>query len=78
MLFRSSAADVERADFVLVGHSHFDHLWGAETIAANTGATVIGSHETVRVLREAEVPSGQLVAIGGLPALPSLIPVPDL
>ena len=21
-------ADVERADYVLVGHSHFDHLWG--------------------------------------------------
>src|SRR2546423_2832784 len=60
-----SAADVERADFVLVGHSHFDHLWGAETIAANTGANVIGSHETVRVLREADVPSGQLVAVAG-------------
>jgi L-ascorbate metabolism protein UlaG (beta-lactamase superfamily) len=23
-----STADVERADVVLVGHSHFDHLWG--------------------------------------------------
>ena len=22
--------DVQRADYVLVGHSHFDHLWGAE------------------------------------------------
>ena len=21
-------SDVQRADYVLVGHSHFDHLWG--------------------------------------------------
>ena len=21
-------ADVQRADYILVGHSHFDHLWG--------------------------------------------------
>ena len=49
-------ADVERADFVLVGHSHFDHLWGAETIARNTGATVIGSYETARIMTNEEVP----------------------
>ena len=35
-------ADVQRADYVLVGHSHFDHLWGAERIAHQTGATTIG------------------------------------
>ena len=23
-------AEVERADYILIGHSHFDHLWGAE------------------------------------------------
>lgn len=27
-----SVADVVRADAVLVGHSHLDHLWGAERI----------------------------------------------
>ena len=31
-------AEVTRADFVMVGHSHFDHLAGAEVTAANTGA----------------------------------------
>jgi L-ascorbate metabolism protein UlaG (beta-lactamase superfamily) len=47
-----TTAEVTRADYVLVGHSHFDHLWGAERIAARTGATVIGSHETVRLLHD--------------------------
>jgi len=60
-----STADVERADVVLVGHSHFDHLWGVERIAAQTGATVIGSHETVRVLTEEGVPRDRLVAVAG-------------
>ena len=30
--------EIDVADYVLVGHSHFDHLAGAEVIAANTGA----------------------------------------
>jgi L-ascorbate metabolism protein UlaG (beta-lactamase superfamily) len=60
-----SVKDVERADFVLVGHSHFDHLAGAEVIAANTGAKIIGSHETCRVMREHGVPEGQLLASSG-------------
>src|SRR5689334_9456433 len=57
--------DVDRADFVLVGHSHFDHLSGAEIIAANTGARVIGSNESCRVLREHDVPAAQLVPSQG-------------
>lgn len=58
-------ADVERADAVLVGHSHFDHLWGVERIARQTGATVIGSHETVRVLAAEGVPRERLIAVAG-------------
>ena len=61
-----SVADVERADWVLVGHSHFDHLWGAERIARQTGATVVGSHETVRLLHDHDrIPEAQLVAVAG-------------
>jgi L-ascorbate metabolism protein UlaG (beta-lactamase superfamily) len=60
-----TSAQVDRADFILVGHSHFDHLWGAERIARNTGATVIGSHETVRLMRDEEVPESQCVAVAG-------------
>ena len=59
------AADVTKADFVLVGHSHFDHLAGAEIIAANTGARIIGSNESCRVMREKGVPEGQLLPSQG-------------
>jgi L-ascorbate metabolism protein UlaG (beta-lactamase superfamily) len=60
-----STAEVERADFVLVGHSHFDHLAGAEVIARNTGARIIGSFETCRVMRGQDVPPGQLLPAQG-------------
>ena len=39
----------------MIGHSHFDHLFGAETIMANTTAKLIGSYETIRVLEAAGV-----------------------
>ena len=39
-----TTGEVDRADWIVVGHSHFDHLWGAETIARNTGAKVLGSY----------------------------------
>jgi L-ascorbate metabolism protein UlaG (beta-lactamase superfamily) len=57
--------DVDRANFILVGHSHFDHLWGAERIAPRTGATVIGSYETIRVMSEHGVAESQLQAVSG-------------
>jgi len=57
--------DVTRADWILIGHSHFDHLWGAERIAPRTGATIIGSYETVRVMAEHGVAESQLIAVSG-------------
>lgn len=60
-----TADDVERCDWIVVGHSHFDHVWGAERIAANTGAKVIGSYETVRVLLDAGVPIEQMICVAG-------------
>ncbi len=60
-----SAKDVDKADFILVGHSHFDHLAGAEYIALNTGARIIGSNETCRVMREKGVAGGQLLPSQG-------------
>src|SRR6185437_13479212 len=39
------ADDIDRCDFIVVGHSHFDHLWGAERIARRTGAKIIGSYD---------------------------------
>src|SRR3972149_6065076 len=59
------AADVTRADYILMGHSHFDHLGGADVIAKNTGAKIIGSNETCRVMRERGVGDGQILASQG-------------
>ena len=55
-----SASQVDKADFIVVGHSHFDHIAGAEKIAVNTGALVIGSNETVRVLHKEQIGRNQL------------------
>ncbi|MEM7139957.1 MAG: MBL fold metallo-hydrolase [Actinomycetota bacterium] len=60
-----SADDVTEADWIVIGHSHFDHLYGAERIAANTGATIIGSYETVRVMEQAGVPLDQMICVAG-------------
>ena len=60
-----ASREVTAADAILVGHSHFDHLHGAQFIAAATGARIVGSHETVRLMSEAGVPGDQLTAAGG-------------
>jgi len=60
-----SASEIERADYVLVGHSHFDHLSGAEVIAANTGAKIIGSNESCHVMGRCGVPREQLLPSQG-------------
>ena len=61
-----SAENVTEADFILIGHSHFDHIAGAEIIALNTGATVIGSTETANVLKDAGIDSKNIrIAQGG-------------
>jgi len=50
-------ADVDEAHAILIGHSHFDHLYGAQGISDRTGALIVGSHETVRLMAAAGVPS---------------------
>ncbi len=60
-----SADDIAECDWILVGHSHFDHLWGAERIAMNTGAKIVGSYETVRVMEAAGVPLDQMLCVAG-------------
>lgn len=60
-----SADDVERADFVFVSHAHFDHLLGADTIARQADATVVGSYEVARIMSEAGVPPQQILPVSG-------------
>jgi L-ascorbate metabolism protein UlaG (beta-lactamase superfamily) len=57
--------EVERADFVFVSHAHFDHLYGVAPIARSTGATVVASPESARILRRDGVPEGQLLMVTG-------------
>jgi len=57
--------EIKRADWIVVGHSHFDHLYGAERIAKATGATIIGSYETVRVMESQGVPLTQMIPVAG-------------
>ena len=59
------AADIDAADFVFVSHAHFDHLLGADTVAKNTGAPIVGSYESIRVMRDNGVEPAQLWAVSG-------------
>ena len=56
----SPAPELARADLVLVGHSHFDHLGDAPYIAERTGAVVVGSETTVAISRGFGLPDAQL------------------
>ncbi len=47
----SPAPEMARADLILIGHSHFDHLGDAPWIAQRTGATVAGSRTSVMLSR---------------------------
>jgi L-ascorbate metabolism protein UlaG (beta-lactamase superfamily) len=60
-----TADDIDECDWIVVGHSHFDHLYGAERIARRTGARIIGSYETVRVMEQAGVPLDQMICVAG-------------
>ncbi|WP_343082363.1 MBL fold metallo-hydrolase [Ostreiculturibacter nitratireducens] len=59
------ADQIAACDAILIGHSHFDHIWGAERIAKRTGARVVGSYETVRILAAQGVPEAQLLPVSG-------------
>ena len=52
-------------DFILVNHGHFDHLGDVPYIARKTGAKVIGTETTKRILLAYGIPNEQLYAVGG-------------
>ena len=53
----SAAADkIQRADFILVTHAHFDHILDVPGIVRKTGAKVYGSSNTCRLLTALGVP----------------------
>jgi L-ascorbate metabolism protein UlaG (beta-lactamase superfamily) len=56
---------VPAADFVLVTHTHYDHIFDVPQIALNTGAVVIGTESSQNVLRAYGVPERQLITVRG-------------
>src|SRR5688572_12006522 len=59
------AEDVTRADAILVGHSHFDHIADAGPIAKKAEATVVGSAHTVDIVTEEGVEPLRAMAVAG-------------
>ncbi len=68
-LFRSDTVGidslVQEVDFILVHHSHFDHLADVPYIAKKTGAKVIGTETTCNILRAYDIPDEQLYPVKG-------------
>jgi L-ascorbate metabolism protein UlaG (beta-lactamase superfamily) len=58
-------AHIKRADFILITHTHRDHVLDLPYIALKTGAMVIGTESTVNFARASGVPSNQLLAVRG-------------
>ncbi len=54
-----------RADLIVVGHSHYDHLLDAAEVAKRSGAELIGSLSTIRVARASGVADDHLTGISG-------------
>ena len=56
---------IQRADFVLVTHTHYDHVLDVPHIALKTGAAVVGTESTENVMRAYGVPEEQLITVRG-------------
>ena len=60
-----SAADVRKADVILIGHGHYDHMSDAASVGIRTGATIIGASSTIARLRTQAVDPKQLRTVTG-------------
>lgn len=58
-------AHIRRADYILVHHSHADHLMDVPYIARKTGATVIGTESTINAVRAYGIQARQLITVQG-------------
>jgi L-ascorbate metabolism protein UlaG (beta-lactamase superfamily) len=57
------ARHVPRADAIVVGHTHFDHVLDVPVIAKRTGARVFGSTSASRLCRAAEVDASRVIDV---------------
>src|SRR6516225_5578317 len=58
-------AHIQRADFVLITRTHYDHVLDTPHIALKTHATVIGTESTENVMRAYSVPEEKLISVRG-------------
>ena len=58
-------AHIRRADFILITHTHYDHVLDVPYIASKTGATVIGTESTYNFLRAYGVSGEKLIVVRG-------------
>lgn len=56
---------ISKVDFILVHHSHFDHLADVPYIAKKTGAKVIGTETSINILKAYGIPEEQLYPVKG-------------
>jgi len=61
-----SAADVTRADHILVGHPHFDHVADTARVARQTGAAVAIAPIGADYLLGQGLPASQIISVPGL------------
>ena len=59
------AADVKKADVILIGHGHVDHMSDAASIGAQTGAPVVGAPVTAEKLMTQAIPPRQIKTVTG-------------
>lgn len=60
-----TAADVKRANVILLGHGHFDHMSDAVSVATRTGASVVGAPVTAEALLAQKLPATQIRSVTG-------------
>ena len=59
------AAEIRKADAILIGHGHVDHMSDAASIAARTGAVVVGAPVTTDKLAAQSLPPAQIRTVTG-------------
>jgi L-ascorbate metabolism protein UlaG (beta-lactamase superfamily) len=59
------AADVKRADLILIGHGHVDHMSDAASVGARTGAPVVGAAVTTEKLLTQSINPAQVRTVTG-------------